>query len=67
VNIIDYNYIEMITLLIYLLFAGIITESFGYSATIHSINILTAIALIMWLVESALRRALGKPYNPPEE
>lgn len=46
---------------------GIITESFGYSATIHSINILTAIALIMWLVESALRRALGKPYNPPEE
>ncbi|XP_034475416.1 uncharacterized protein LOC117782431 [Drosophila innubila] len=46
---------------------GIITNSFGYSATIHSINLLTAIALIMWIVESMIRRILGKPYNPPEE
>ncbi|KAM8718502.1 hypothetical protein ACLKA7_001671 [Drosophila subpalustris] len=46
---------------------GIVTVSFGYSATIHCINILTAVALILWLTESAIRRALGKPYNPPEE
>ncbi|EDV99914.1 uncharacterized protein LOC6565466 [Drosophila grimshawi] len=46
---------------------GIITEAFGYSATIHAINLLTAIALLMWLTESVVRRAIGKPYNPPEQ
>ncbi|XP_034105051.1 uncharacterized protein LOC117568471 [Drosophila albomicans] len=46
---------------------GIITDAFGYSSTIHCINLLTAIALIMWVAESMVRRALGKPYNPPEE
>ncbi|ALC48712.1 out [Drosophila busckii] len=45
---------------------GIITEAFGYGATIHCINLLTALALLLWLGESALRRLLGKPLNPPE-
>ncbi|EDW65803.1 uncharacterized protein out [Drosophila virilis] len=46
---------------------GIVTEAYGYSATIHTINMLTALALLMWISESAIRRALGKPYSPPEQ
>ncbi|XP_017872419.1 PREDICTED: uncharacterized protein LOC108620064 [Drosophila arizonae] len=46
---------------------GVITNAYGYSATIHCINTLTAVALLMWIAESAIRRALGKPYSPPEQ
>ncbi|XP_026846525.1 uncharacterized protein LOC6597452 [Drosophila persimilis] len=40
---------------------GIITEAFGYAATIHSINFLTAMALLLWLTESIVRRVLKRP------
>ncbi|XP_016977001.1 uncharacterized protein LOC108042982 [Drosophila rhopaloa] len=39
---------------------GSLTKAFGYAATIHAINSLTALALILWLTESAVRRILGK-------
>lgn len=48
-------------------FSGIVTDLYTYRATIHLINALTAIALIMWSLESFARRLLGKPYQPPEE
>ncbi|XP_017011094.2 uncharacterized protein out [Drosophila takahashii] len=40
---------------------GILTEAFGYAATIHTINALTCLALLLWLTESVVRRILGKP------
>ncbi|XP_043949530.1 monocarboxylate transporter 1 isoform X1 [Drosophila biarmipes] len=40
---------------------GILTEAFGYAATIHTINVLTCLALLLWLTESLVRRILGKP------
>ncbi|XP_017050562.1 uncharacterized protein LOC108094482 [Drosophila ficusphila] len=40
---------------------GILTEAFGYAATIHTINALTGLALILWLTESVVRRLLGRP------
>uniref|UniRef100_A0A1I8N429 Major facilitator superfamily (MFS) profile domain-containing protein n=1 Tax=Musca domestica TaxID=7370 RepID=A0A1I8N429_MUSDO len=39
---------------------GIITDRFGYSATIHSINCLTLLSLLLWFLESVVRRCLGK-------
>ncbi|XP_073834416.1 uncharacterized protein [Musca autumnalis] len=39
---------------------GIITDRFGYSATIHTINALTLLTLLFWLFESLVRRCLGK-------
>ncbi|XP_061396617.1 monocarboxylate transporter 9-like [Musca vetustissima] len=41
---------------------GIITDRFGYSATIHSINCLTLLSLSLWLLESLVRRCLGKKF-----
>ncbi|XP_017064893.1 uncharacterized protein LOC108103776 [Drosophila eugracilis] len=40
---------------------GAVTEAFGYKATIHTINALTGLALLLWLSESVVRRILGKP------
>ncbi|EDX18383.1 uncharacterized protein LOC6726443 [Drosophila simulans] len=40
---------------------GILTEAYGYAATIHTINALTLLALLLWLTESVVRRILGKP------
>ncbi|XP_034652721.1 monocarboxylate transporter 1-like isoform X1 [Drosophila subobscura] len=40
---------------------GSITEAFGYAATIHAINFLTALALLLWLSESIVRRVLKRP------
>ncbi|KAH8315476.1 hypothetical protein KR074_004327 [Drosophila pseudoananassae] len=40
---------------------GIITKAFGYGATIHAINGLTGLALLLWLTESLVRRILGRP------
>ncbi|XP_020805272.1 uncharacterized protein LOC110181750 isoform X2 [Drosophila serrata] len=40
---------------------GILTEAFGYAATIHTINALTCLALLLWLTESVVRRILGRP------
>ncbi|KAH8291644.1 hypothetical protein KR018_008899 [Drosophila ironensis] len=40
---------------------GILTNSYGYAATIHTINALTALALVLWLTESMVRRLLGRP------
>ncbi|EDW75239.1 uncharacterized protein Dwil_GK19798 [Drosophila willistoni] len=40
---------------------GILTNAYGYTATIHAINTLTAVALLLWLLESVVRRMLGKP------
>ncbi|XP_037725531.1 uncharacterized protein LOC119557055 [Drosophila subpulchrella] len=40
---------------------GILTEAFGYAATIHTINALTCLALLLWLTESVVRRILDKP------
>uniref|UniRef100_A0A1I8QBZ2 Major facilitator superfamily (MFS) profile domain-containing protein n=1 Tax=Stomoxys calcitrans TaxID=35570 RepID=A0A1I8QBZ2_STOCA len=39
---------------------GIITDSFGYAATIHSINALTCLTLLFWFIEYLSRRRLGK-------
>ncbi|KAH8421269.1 hypothetical protein KR009_012133 [Drosophila setifemur] len=40
---------------------GILTAAFGYAATIHTINALTGLALLLWLTESIVRRILGRP------
>jgi len=40
---------------------GILTEAYGYAATIHTINALTLLALLLWLAESVVRRILGIP------
>ncbi|XP_039499889.1 uncharacterized protein LOC120456865 [Drosophila santomea] len=40
---------------------GIITKAHGYAVTIHTINALTLLALLLWLTESVVRRILGKP------
>ncbi|XP_022209195.2 uncharacterized protein LOC111065373 [Drosophila obscura] len=40
---------------------GSITEAFGYAATIHAINFLTGLALLLWLTESIVRRVLKRP------
>ncbi|KAH8342609.1 hypothetical protein KR067_001398 [Drosophila pandora] len=40
---------------------GMITKAFGYGATIHTINALTALALLLWLTESLVRYLLGRP------
>ncbi|XP_017110769.1 uncharacterized protein LOC108134826 [Drosophila elegans] len=40
---------------------GILTEAFGYAATIHTINALTCLALLLWATEGVVRRILGIP------
>ncbi|XP_067641002.1 uncharacterized protein out [Eurosta solidaginis] len=39
---------------------GIITDATSYTITIHFINLLTALALLLWISESAVRRLLGR-------
>ncbi|XP_030381365.1 uncharacterized protein LOC115629146 isoform X2 [Scaptodrosophila lebanonensis] len=46
---------------------GIITDAHSYSATIHVINGLTAVALLLWLLESIVRWVLNKPSQGIED
>ncbi|XP_037938720.1 uncharacterized protein LOC119671917 [Teleopsis dalmanni] len=39
---------------------GIITDVYNYKVTIHFINVLTCLALLMWLTESFVRRTLRR-------
>ncbi|XP_075154472.1 uncharacterized protein LOC142228058 [Haematobia irritans] len=40
---------------------GIITDSYGYKVTIHCINVITCITLMLWLIEYLCRKKLSKP------
>uniref|UniRef100_A0A1B0B6K0 Major facilitator superfamily (MFS) profile domain-containing protein n=1 Tax=Glossina palpalis gambiensis TaxID=67801 RepID=A0A1B0B6K0_9MUSC len=39
---------------------GLVTDAYGYKITIHFINTMTCIALLLWLAESIVRRLLNK-------
>uniref|UniRef100_A0A0K8V207 Monocarboxylate transporter 9 n=2 Tax=Bactrocera latifrons TaxID=174628 RepID=A0A0K8V207_BACLA len=39
---------------------GVITDASSYTMTIHFLNLLTSLALLIWLLEYLLRRMLGK-------
>lgn len=39
---------------------GTITDATSYTVTIHVLNLLTVLALLLWVIESVVRRVLGK-------
>ncbi|XP_014088015.2 monocarboxylate transporter 9 [Bactrocera oleae] len=39
---------------------GTITDATSYTTTIHVLNLLTVLALLLWILESIVRRMLGK-------
>lgn len=39
---------------------GVITDATSYTTTIHVLNLLTVLALLLWVLESVVRRMLGK-------
>lgn len=46
---------------------GIVTDAFNYTVTIHCINSMTCLALLLWLSESLIRKKLKKKSTPPEQ
>lgn len=47
----------------YLILLGTITDQYGFNATIHFLNIITCVTLVLWLLEFMLRKG-QKPVTP---